>query len=278
MLGIIGGSGVQNLEGINWEGEIDISTPFGQPSSPVKLGEIGGKKIAFITRHGPGHTFTPTEVPYRANIWALKKVGVTAILSVSAVGSLKEEFAPGDFVIIDDFIDKTFARENTFFKDLGVVAHTPLAPAACPTLKEIVKKAAKEAGVDLKEGGVYVCIEGPQFSTMAESKMHQQWGASIVGMTNATEFRLAREAGLCYLSISMVTDYDVWKEHKVDAQEVLKVMAANISKAQKLIPYIVKHFDDNPECVCHLLNKNAVVTDPTKVTDDIREIIDFLLE
>lgn len=235
-IGVLGGSGVYRLAGLRDARELALDTPFGAPSDAVVVGELDGVRAAFLPRHGRGHRLTPSEIPYRANLWALRRLGVQRVLSASAVGSLREEFAPGDFVLVDQFVDRTVARARTFFGE-GAVVHVPLAEPVCAASAEAVARAAEGLGVRVHRGGTYVGIEGPQFSTRAESRMHRALGFDVVGMTNATEARLAREAGMCYCSIAMVTDYDCWRPQHgdVDVVQVLEVARCNADAARELI-------------------------------------------
>lgn len=234
-IGIIGGSGLQDLSVLQDVQQIDVSSPFGKPSAPVTLGTLGGVRFAFLPRHGAGHRLSPERVPYRANIDALKRCGVTDILAISAIGSLKEHLAPGSFVAVDQFIDRTQGRENSFFGE-GLVAHVSMADPVCPRLTALAVKAARAAGATVHEGGCYLAMEGPQFSTRAESRMYRQWGADVIGMTALPEARLAREAELPYALLAMVTDFDAWREGEaVDVAEVIAVMAANARLAQNTV-------------------------------------------
>lgn len=236
MIGIIGGSGLYDMEGIEGASWVKVSSPWGKPSDEVLVGRLGGVPIAFLPRHGRGHVHSPTTVPYRANIDALKRLGVTDVVSVSACGSFREEMAPGDFVIVDQFIDRTFAREKSFFGD-GCVAHVSLAHPTCPRLSEACAGAAEAAGIRVHRGGTYLAMEGPQFSTVAESRMYRGWGCDVIGMTNMPEAKLAREAELCYASVAMVTDYDSWHEGHgaVDVATVLATLKGNGEKARALV-------------------------------------------
>tara|TARA_A100001391_G_scaffold66729_3_gene42484 strand:+ start:76081 stop:77016 length:936 start_codon:yes stop_codon:yes gene_type:complete len=235
-IGVIGGSGLYEPGALEEAQEIRVASAFGEPSGPITTGHIGGVRFSFIARHGAGHRLAPSEVNYRANIDALKRCGVTDIVAISAIGSLAEEMAPGDFVVVDQLIDRTLGRARSFFGD-GVVAHVPLADPVCPRLSKLAGEAAAKAGAKVHEGGTYVAIEGPQFSTRAESHMYRQWGGQVIGMTAMPEARLAREAELPYALVGMVTDYDCWRESDadVDVAEILGVMRANADKARALI-------------------------------------------
>jgi len=237
MIAVIGGSGIYDIDGLDEATWVDVESPWGTPSDQILTGRLGGVKMAFLPRHGRGHVHSPTTVPYRANIDALKRLGVTDVISVSACGSFREEYAPGDFVVVDQFIDRTFAREKSFF-GTGCVAHVSVAHPTCPRLSAACLTAAKNAGVTIHNGGTYLAMEGPQFSTLAESKMYrEQWGADVIGMTNMPEAKLAREAELCYASIAMVTDYDSWHpDHgEVEISDIIKTLTGNAEKGRAMI-------------------------------------------
>jgi len=232
-IGVIGGSGLYEPGALEDAQEIAVASAFGEPSGPVTTGRIGNVQFSFIARHGAGHRLSPSQVNYRANVDALKRCGVTDVLALSAIGSLKEDIAPGEFVVVDQLIDRTAARERSFFGD-GIVAHVPLADPVCPRLSKQAAKAAEKAGAKVHQGGTYVAIEGPQFSTRAESHLYRAWGADVIGMTAMPEARLAREAELPYALVGMVTDYDCWREPDgdVDVAQILKTMAANADYAR----------------------------------------------
>jgi 5'-methylthioadenosine phosphorylase len=236
-IGVIGGSGLYEIEGLRdaqWQA---VETPWGAPSDEILTGTLDGVPMAFLPRHGRGHVHTPSSVPYRANIDALKRLGVTDVISVSACGSFREEMAPGDFVLVDQFIDRTFAREKSFF-GTGCVAHVSVAHPTCARLSAAAHEAARADGIRIHKAGTYLAMEGPQFSTLAESRMYREvWGADVVGMTNMPEARLAREAELCYASVAMITDYDSWHpDHgEVDVSEILRTLAGNADKARALL-------------------------------------------
>ncbi|MBI1493473.1 S-methyl-5'-thioadenosine phosphorylase [Halocynthiibacter styelae] len=237
MIGVIGGSGLYEIDGLEnatWQA---VESPWGTPSDEILTGTLNGVKMAFLPRHGRGHVHSPTTVPYRANIDALKRLGVTDVISVSACGSFREEMAPGDFVVVDQFIDRTFAREKSFF-GTGCVAHVSVAYPTCPRLSATCYQAGEAAGINMHNGGTYLAMEGPQFSTLAESKMYREsWGCDVIGMTNMPEAKLAREAELCYASIAMITDYDSWHpEHgEVDVTEIIKTLMGNADKGRDLV-------------------------------------------
>ena len=236
-IAVIGGSGIYDIDGLEDAEWVSVDTPWGAPSDDILTGILNGVLMAFLPRHGRGHVHSPTTVPYRANIDALKRIGVTDIVSVSACGSFREEMAPGDFVIVDQFIDRTFAREKSFF-GTGCVAHVSVAHPTCPRLSDACEIAAKDAGITVHKGGTYLAMEGPQFSTLAESKMYREsWGSDVIGMTNMPEAKLAREAELCYASVAMITDYDSWHpdDGEVNVTEIIKTLMGNADKGRDLV-------------------------------------------
>ena len=235
-LGIIGGSGIYNMDGLEDPKWVSVNSPWGLPSDDILTGRLDGIEMAFLPRHGRGHVHSPTTVPYRANIDALKRLGATDIISVSACGSFREEMAPGDFVIVDQFIDRTFAREKSFF-GTGCVAHVSVAHPTCERLSDACETAGRDAGITVHRGGTYLAMEGPQFSSQAESKLYRAWRCDVIGMTNMPEAKLAREAEICYASIAMVTDFDSWHpDHgAVDVSDVIKTLQGNGTKAQDLV-------------------------------------------
>jgi len=240
-IGIIGGSGLYSMPGLSEVRELKQQTPFGDPSDPYVLGTLEGRKVAFLARHGRGHRILPTELNFRANIYGFKQLGVERIVSVSAVGSLKEEHKPLDFVIPDQFFDRTRHRIDTFFGE-GVVAHIAFADPVCPELARVVDAACKKSKVTGKPGGTYLCMEGPQFSTKAESNVYRSWGMDVIGMTNLQEAKLAREAEICYVTVAMVTDYDCWHpDHDaVTVQDIIKVLTSNAEKARRLVARLAR--------------------------------------
>ncbi|MBC7364153.1 MAG: S-methyl-5'-thioadenosine phosphorylase [Candidatus Aminicenantes bacterium] len=263
-IGILGGTGLYQIEGLANIQEIKLDTPFGQPSDSYLLGELEGTTVVFLSRHGRGHRLLPAEVNYRANIFGFKLLGVEKIISVNSVGSLKEEIKPRDIVLADQFIDRT-RRTNTFFGQ-GLVAHISMAQPVCPVLSGHVYQVAKSLGLNVWPAGTYVCIEGPAFSTKAESKVYRQWGADVIGMTAATEAKLAREAEMCYVTMNLVTDYDVWKEGEetVSVELVLANLQANIANAKAIIKKAVANLSqiENVPCSCQEALQNALVTAP----------------
>lgn len=236
VIGVIGGSGLYEIDGLQNAEDISLTTPWGAPSDKLIKGSVGEVEFVFLPRHGKGHRLTPTNVPYRANIDALKRLGCTDVLSISACGSLQEQYAPGEFVMVDQFIDRTFAREKSFFGP-GMVAHVSVAEPICARLSGLAGEAAKTAGAKVHTGGTYLAMEGPQFSSRAESHMYRSWGCDVIGMTNMPEAKLAREAELPYATIAMVTDYDCWREHEahVEVTNVLEIMQANSARAKATI-------------------------------------------
>jgi 5'-methylthioadenosine phosphorylase len=258
VLGIIGGSGLYDLPGLENAEWVRVEGPWGEPSDDILFAELAGRKLRFLPRHGRGHRFSPSRINYRANIDAMKRAGVTDIVSVSAVGSLKEELAPGQFVVVDQFVDRTFAREKSFFGE-GVVAHVSLAHPISPLLAERIALAGEAEGIDCRRGGAYIVMEGPQFSTLAESQLYRSWGCDVIGMTNMPEAKLAREAEISYATIAMVTDYDCWHhEHEsVDVQAVLKVMHDNRERVQQLLLRLIRDFPAEHE-PCPIGSDNAL--------------------
>jgi len=250
VLGIIGGSGVYDLPGLTNPRELAIESPWGAPSAPLTRGEIDGLPIVFLARHGKGHRLGPTDINYRANIDAMKRAGVTDLISVSACGSFREELAPGTFVLVDQFIDRTFAREKSFF-GAGCVAHVAMADPVSPGLADRLEAAAQAEAISYKRGGTYLVMEGPQFSTRAESELYRAWGCDVIGMTNMPEAKLAREAEICYATVAMVTDYDCWHDdHRdVDITDILRVVKDNADKAARLIARVARDFPaEHPAC------------------------------
>jgi len=278
-IGIIGGSGLYHMEGLILDQSVAVATPFGEPSGPVALGHLDGAPVAFLARHGEGHRFTPSEVNYRANLWALKSLGVERLISVSAVGSLQEDHVPGQLRLARQFIDKTRHRQDTFFGE-GLVAHVSFAEPTCLHLSETLLAEGRVLDLPIEGGATYVCMEGPAFSTRAESRLHQSWGADLIGMTQVTEARLAREAELCYACIALVTDYDAWREEAdgVDAASVLEVMHANVDKAQRLLRATVPLLSRAPRtCVCGQSLQAALFTAPVAVPLEARQRLALLV-
>lgn len=277
-LGVIGGSGVYGLPELQAGETHEVGTPFGPPSAPVKAGQIGKTTVLFVPRHGIGHTFSPTDVPYRANIHALRQLGATHVLSLSAVGSLREDLAPPSLIVPDQIIDRTLRPGRTFF-DGGVVAHVGLADPFCPLLRQAVEDAARDEERQASQGGSYVCIEGPQFSTRAESRLFRSWGAAVVGMTAMPEARLAREAELCYATLAMVTDYDVWHESEADVSVdvVLQNLQSNSEAAGAIVRSLAASGLPERTCPCPAALDHAIMTAPEQIPATTRERIHLLL-
>ena len=278
-IGIIGGSGLYEIEGLEVIEEREVSTPFGAPSAPITIGELGGKRVAFLPRHGKHHEFSPSLVPYRANIWALKSLGVFWTIGVNAVGSLREEIEPGHFVIPDQIIDKTSKRANTLYDE--VVVHVGLGRPFEPMSREVLLQAAREEeGVVVHDGGTYVCMEGPAFSTMAESHMHRQWGAHLIGMTAMPEARLAREAEMSYASICLPTDYDVWHEaDEVDVTAVLAILGQNIDNVKRVLARAIPKMPvgREGECSAHDALRYAIMTKREAISDEVASRYELVL-
>ena len=271
-LGIIGGSGLYELEGLTEVEEVRIDTPFGPPSDAVIRGRLGSVTLLFLPRHGRGHRYAPHRINYRANVFALKKLGAEQVLSVSAVGSLKESLHPGDFVLVDQFIDRTRNRAGTFFDDFGLVAHVGFGDPIDAALQSATAEAARGAGAALHVGGTYVCMDGPQFSTRAESQLYRSWGAAVIGMTNLPEAKLAREAELPYATLAMVTDYDCWhtSEEAVTVEAVIRVLQGNVTRAREVVRNLVARLPDPRLSPASTALKDAILTAPGLVPPDVR--------
>ena len=265
-IGIIGGSGLYSMPGLTNTREVSITTPFGEPSDALVLGDLEGSKVAFLARHGRGHRLLPSELNFRANIYAMKSLGVERILSVSAVGSLKEEHKPTDFVVPDQFIDRTFHRVSTFFGE-GIVAHVGFGDPVCATVMAAVIAGCESAHVVGKSGGTYVCMEGPQFSTRAESELYRSWGADVIGMTNLQEAKLAREAEICYATMAMVTDYDCWRagHDDVTVDQIIAVLNQNAANAAKVVAGAVAALPKERTCACASALQYAILTNPAVI-------------
>jgi 5'-methylthioadenosine phosphorylase len=277
-IGIIGGSGLYDMPGLTERSEIAIETPFGSPSDSLIIGALSGKRVAFLSRHGRGHRTMPSDLNFRANIYAMKLLGVERILSVSAVGSLKEELAPLDIVLPDQFVDRTSGRRSTFFGD-GLVAHISFADPVCPDLLEQVHRASHKAGIATKKGGIYICMEGPAFSTKAESNLYRSWGMDIIGMTNLQEAKLAREAEICYVTIALVTDYDCWHEihESVSADMIIGNLLKNCQTAQTIIAQTVKDLSTAKSCSCGEALKYALITDKSAVPAETKKKLECIV-
>ena len=277
-LGVIGGSGLYQIDGLSSVQEVRISTPFGEPSDAITVGNLEGTRVAFLPRHGKGHRISPTEIPARANIYALKSLGVEWIISVSAVGSLKEEIHPGDLVIPNQLIDRTKSRVNTFFGD-GLVAHVGFAEPFCPVLSRILYQTAMEDGARVHNGGIYVVMEGPLFSTKAESSLYRSWGANIVGMTALPEAKLAREAEICYATLAFVTDYDCWHEtcETVTIGMVIQNLLRNVEMSKKILKRAITQLPEKRECQCATALKNAIITAQEVIPTALKQKLHLLV-
>jgi 5'-methylthioadenosine phosphorylase len=278
ILGVIGGSGLYELPGLEAVERVAVDTPFGPPSDQIVLGRLGAVRLAFLPRHGRGHRLLPSELNYRANVYALKTLGAGWILAVSAVGSLREEVAPGHVVVPDQFIDRTRHRPDTFFGN-GIVAHVSFADPVCPALSRTVAAAARAEGATVHEGGTYLCMEGPQFSTRAESHLYRSWGARVIGMTNLQEAKLAREAELCLATLALATDYDCWHTAHADVEieDVLRVLGQNVDLARRVVTRVAAALPPRTGCPCPDALRHAIITDraliPSAVRRDLAPII-----
>lgn len=279
ILAVIGGSGLYNFKDLTDIETIEMDTPFGKPSAPITLGNLMGKPVAFLARHGIGHTYDPSGVPYRANIFALKKLGVKRIVSVSACGSLREAYSPGTIIIPNQIFDFTHKRERSFFGE-GLVAHVSVADPFCENLSNILENAVKQTEARFHRGGTYITIEGPRFSTKGESNLYRQWGIDIIGMTASPEAFLAREAEICYTTMAHVTDYDVWhvSEETVTVDMVIRTLSKNISLAQEAIKNMVAMIDVTDECDCHNALQNALITNRDQIDPVKQAQIKLLIE
>jgi len=282
-IGIIGGSGLYKMEGLKHIEEAEVDTPFGRPSSALSVGELYGKEVVFLPRHGVGHRISPSEINYRANIYAMKKLGVERIVSVTACGSLKEELRPLDFVVVDQYVDRTNqARKMTFFED-GIVAHISFSHPVCSQLSELLYDAGYEAGKVLKvkmhKGGTYINMEGPAFSTLAESNLYRSWGMDVIGMTNMPEAKLAREAEICYATLACVTDYDCWhpEYEKITIEMVVSNLQKNIENAKKILHGLIQNLPEKRDCACRNALKNALITDPAAIPAKTKKDLDIII-
>ena len=271
-IGIIGGSGLYNIDNLTELDQIPVKTPFGDPSDKITIGRIGSENVAFLPRHGKGHTINPSELPSRANIYALKSIGVKQIISISAVGSLDINIKPQDMIVPNQLIDRTRARESTFFEK-GIVAHVGLAEPFCPTLRKILIEGAENNGTKVHTNGTYVVMEGPAFSTKAESELYRSWNASIIGMTALPEAKLAREAEICYATLACVTDYDVWHDdfENVTVEMVIKNLQSNVANSRKILASILPNLPDQKKCKCNNSLKDAIISDLNNLDPKIVE-------
>jgi len=281
ILGIIGGSGLYDIDGLVNKKWVKVNSIFGEPSDEILFAELDDLEIRFLPRHGRGHLLTPSEINYKANIEALKKIGVTEIISISAVGSLREDYVPGDFVLVDQFVDRTHSRKSTFFQN-GLVAHVSMAHPVCSRNGSHILEAAKHESIKIHEKGTYIVMEGPQFSTKAESEIYRKWECDVIGMTNMPEAKLAREAEICYTSVAMVTDFDCWhpNHENVTVDAIIKVLTANAANAKKLIKRFVPFFlnDNNSEnCTCKKALDNAIITSPGMRSKEVMDKLSSIL-
>ena len=270
-IGIIGGSGLYEIEGIEDLQVHALETPFGPPSDVLTSGRLKGRDVVFLPRHGRAHRLLPSEIPFKANVWSMKKLGVTHLLSVSAVGSLREEIVPGDIVFPDQFIDRTFLRDSTFFGG-GIVGHVQFGDPVCPVLLDTLDESSAAHGVSHHRGGTYICMEGPAFSTRAESRLYQSWGGAVIGMTNLQEARLAREAEMCFATLALATDYDCWHEteEEVNVENILKVMRQNIATSKLLLTEAVARIPEARTCGCGDALKYAILTTPESIPNKVK--------
>jgi len=278
-IGIIGGSGLYSMPGFETQAEAAIDTPFGRPSDNYVVGTLAGRRVAFLARHGRGHRISPSELNFRANIYGMKSLGVERIISLSAVGSLKEEHRPLDFIIPEQFFDRTRGRVSTFFGE-GLVAHISFADPVCPELSEVVAAAGRAAGVNTRKGGTYLCMEGPAFSTKAESNLYRSWGMDVIGMTNLQEAKLAREAEICYVTVAMVTDYDCWHPHHdaVTVNEIIANLMKNAENACKVVAEAVARMPAGRGCQCGSALAHAIITDRKLVPVATRQKLGILID
>jgi 5'-methylthioadenosine phosphorylase len=277
-IGIVGGSGLYQMEGLAKAREVRVTTPFGRPSDAFHVGVLEGRKIAFLARHGRGHAISPSEINFRANIYAMKKLGVRRILSVSAVGSLREDLRPSEMVLPSQFFDRTRSRMSTFFTG-GVVAHIGFSEPVCPEAVEALARGCAESSAAFHRGGTYVCMEGPAFSTQAESNAYRAWGMDVIGMTNLQEAKLAREAEICYATLAMVTDYDCWhpKHDAVTVSQVIECLNRNVENAQKILRVAVRALPGDRHCKCGTALAHAIMTDPKKIPASARKRLQLLI-
>jgi 5'-methylthioadenosine phosphorylase len=278
ILGVIGGSGLYEMEGMRNVRQVVVRTPFGAPSDAVTVGELEGRTLAFLPRHGRGHRLSPSQINYRANVYAMKKIGADAILSISAVGSMKERIRPGDIVVVDQFYDHTKFRPNTFFSD-GVAGHIAFADPVCPDLSGAVFAAARKVVKRVHRGGTYLCMEGPAFSTRAESEIHRKWGVDVIGMTNLPEAKLAREAEVCYATLALATDYDCWHaaQEDVSVEAILDVLRRNVENSKRIVLEVARRLPLPGGCRCGEALKNAIITDRKRIPPSARKRLSLLI-
>jgi 5'-methylthioadenosine phosphorylase len=277
LIGVIGGSGLYEMEGLKVLEEKRLETPFGPPSDAYIVGELDGRKVVFLPRHGRGHRLSPSELNFRANIWGMKRLGVDAILAVSAVGSMRKEIEPGHMVVIDQFFDRTQGRISTYFTD-GAVAHVAFADPVCPEIRKVLIASGKKVGATVHEKGTYLCMEGPQFSTRAESNVYRQWGMDVIGMTNLQEAKLAREAEICYATLALSTDYDCWYEGHDDVtiEMVIATLNQNVETAKKIVRQAVAALGSERPCGCRTAMKNALLTDRKAIPAETKTRLEII--
>lgn len=278
ILGVIGGSGLYEMEGMRNMRRVKVRTPFGDPSDALLVGELDGRTLAFLPRHGRGHRISPSQINFRANVYAMKKLGARWLLSISAVGSMKERIRPGDIVVVDQFFDHTRQRPGTFFSD-GVAGHIPFADPVCPVLAETAWRSAGAVARRVHRGGTYLCIEGPAFSTRAESRIYRKWGVDVIGMTNMPEAKLAREAQICYATLALATDYDCWHrtEEDVSVEAILAILRGNVETSKRIIREAAKRLPGEGTCGCAAALRHAIITDRRRIPPSARKRLALLI-
>ena len=277
-VGVIGGSGLYEMPNLREVERVRLDTPFGEPSDEFVCGTLGAARLVFLPRHGRGHRLLPSELNFRANMYGMKQLGAQWVIAVASVGSLREQIAPGHFVVPDQLIDRTVRRPSTFFGN-GIVVHVGFADPFCPVLSAVLAQAAQRVGVTVHPRGTYICMEGPQFSTRAESLLYRQWGADIIGMTNLQEAKLAREAEICFATLALATDYDCWHEVAADVAigDVLRILQQNVATAQRAIAEVVPHLDPRRTCVCATALEHAIITDRTRIPAAVKRDLDIII-
>jgi 5'-methylthioadenosine phosphorylase len=278
ILGVIGGSGLYEMEGLMNVRRVKVRTPFGDPSDSLVVGDLEGRTLAFLPRHGRGHRIPPSRINFRANIYAMKKIGARRVLSLSAVGSMREKIRPGDIVVVDQFFDHTRFRPNTYFSD-GIVGHIPFADPVCPALADIAYLSARKVLRRVHRGGTYLCMEGPAFSTRAESRIYRKWGVDVIGMTNMPEAKLAREAEICYATLALATDYDCWHESEEDVsiEAILAIIRRNVENSKRIIRDVAGRLPGSGGCGCGETLRYAIITDPKKIPVATRKRLSLLI-
>jgi 5'-methylthioadenosine phosphorylase len=278
-IGVIGGSGLYEMEGLKDISTVRVDTPFGEPSDEFVLGTLEGRRLAFLPRHGRGHRLLPSEINYRANIFAMKMLGAERIISVSAVGSMREDIKPGHVVVPSQFYDHTKSRASTFFGD-GIAAHVSMADPVCPVLSQALYNASLLAGAAVHRDATYICMEGPQFSSRAESNIYRKWGVDVIGMTNMPEAKLAREAEICYSTLALSTDYDCWHEHHGDVtvDDIMETLMSNVALARKIIVNVLSSISETRDCACKASLENAIITSRDAITPEVKERLGILIK